>query len=127
MRWSKIEDRRGKIFFLTQIPETNFSGNTLEDLIKKFKITMEKIEEYALIKNLHTPLVYLSYGEKIKVNLLIGEVLKPELIMVDETYTSLDSRSLESLFQFVTRWTEEGSSVIITSPEPVAGSFSLNG
>ncbi len=115
-KWKK-KDRKKKTFFLSQTPESSFFSLNMDYMSRRSGIPEEKIERSSLEKLKGIPSIYWSYGEKVKFNLLLADSSEAEIIMIDETFSSLDYKSLLFLYQNLNRWLNENRGIIITTPE----------
>ena len=85
---------------------------------------VEQIMAEMGIQNLRDKIChYLSGGEKRKVALAGALVLRPELLILDEPFEGLDSRSRSELVALLNKRNQEGMTIIMfdTRPEPGHG------
>ncbi len=124
--WEKLKDRRGKIFYVSQYPESSFHATTLAKMMKSMQIEKEGLRRLGLEHRLDIPVTELSFGEKIKTNLLMADNSSCDIILIDEVFSSLDHRTLKTMYEYINRWQEMGRGIIITSPNTVSFKEGVN-
>ncbi|MGY0693933.1 ATP-binding cassette domain-containing protein [Virgibacillus sp. FSP13] len=77
----------------------------------------ELIREFGLEAYQHTNTPYLSKGNKQKVNIIQALLTDPELLLLDEPLSGLDSDSQERLIETLTQLKKEGTTIVFTSHE----------
>ena len=75
----------------------------------------EMLEQTALGERRDDQVGTLSGGNQQRVNIAIGLLSKPAVLLLDEPSTGLDPRQRERLWEFVTALADEGTSVIFTT------------
>ncbi len=124
--WLKLKDRRGKLFYISQFPESSFPAITLGKIIKMMNINVDQIKKAGLGDRLNVPATNLSFGEKIKVNLIMADHCGCSIIMIDEVFSSLDHKTLETMYKFLVKWQDENRGVILTSPNKIFNNREIN-
>lgn len=71
-------------------------------------------EKYGLDKLLKKKIGAFSTGQRRKIHFLVTELVKPQIVLVDELFSSLDEDSIEKFIAFVK---DVGTTLIFTSPE----------
>ncbi|WP_371415500.1 ATP-binding cassette domain-containing protein [Aeromicrobium sp. 9AM] len=61
------------------------------------------------------PVSELSGGTKQKLNLILGELSRPELLLLDEPYQGFDRGSYADFWGEVRRWRESGTAVVVVT------------
>lgn len=108
---------RSKINYLAQKPAV-FNGTVLDNLKKPFALKIKKdifnlheaingLRELSLNENLiHQDARTLSGGETARITLLRSVLFKPNILLLDEPFASLDDNSARSVMAFLKRWLE---------------------
>ena len=78
-------------------------------------VIAEMLEQTALGERSDDQVGTLSGGNQQRVNIAIGLLSKPAVLLLDEPSTGLDPRQRERLWEFVTALADEGTSVIFTT------------
>jgi ABC-2 type transport system ATP-binding protein len=89
---------------LERIPDSELDG-----------VVEEMLEQTALGERRDDQVGTLSGGNQQRVNIAIGLLSKPAVLLLDEPSTGLDPRQRERLWEFVTALADEGTSVIFTT------------
>ena len=99
--------------------------------ISRFRISSEsqnEIEKALGLKNiLGKKISDLSYGQRKKASMLRSLMSDPELLILDEPFSNLDSDSTDSFISILKTFKESGKSIIISSNrKDIVGSVSDN-
>lgn len=57
----------------------------------------------------------LSGGNRQKLNLVLGEIGSPDLLLLDEPYQGFDQRSYSEFWDQLSRWTDTGTAVVVVT------------
>lgn len=80
--------------------------NRLSELVEYFQFPMKKFGQ--IIQTL-------SLGERKKIMLIVSFVINPDLIIMDEPFSGLDEKSLDSLNFLIREYLKKGKSFIIVN------------
>ena len=99
--------------------------------ISGFRISSEsqnEIEKALGLKNISGKKIFeLSYGQRKKASMLRSLISDPELLILDEPFSNLDSDSTDSFISILKTLKESGKSIIISSNrKDIVGSVSDN-
>jgi ABC-2 type transport system ATP-binding protein len=73
------------------------------------------LEQSALAGRAHDPVAELSNGNRQRLNVAIGLVASPPVLLLDEPSAALDPRQRERLWEFVLGLAEEGTTIVYTT------------
>ena len=76
---------------------------------------IEKLKEYGLEDKIKSNPNLLSSGEKKKISIVLIELLKPELVFLDEPDSNLDIDARKFIYKKLRNIANEGSSIFISS------------
>ena len=93
----------------------NFILDLLQFKIEK-SILISYLEDFNLIKWINEPLGILSKGMLHKVALTASMIDNPQLLVLDEPFSSLDEGSAKVLCEKLHQLSSEGSSIVFTDP-----------
>ncbi|MDD7847407.1 ABC transporter ATP-binding protein [Metamycoplasma hyosynoviae] len=79
------------------------------------KEIMDKLVEYNLEDKIKSNPNFLSSGEKKKLPIILVELLKPELVFLDEPDSNLDTEARKFIYEKLKNISEQGSSIFISS------------
>lgn len=79
------------------------------------KNIIEKLKEYGLEDKIKSNPNLLSSGEKKKISIVLIELLKPELVFLDEPDSNLDIDARKFIYKKLRNIANEGSSIFISS------------
>lgn len=85
--------------------------------------TQTLLEIFGMTGRLESALLHLSSGEHKRFQLIKAFLQQPEVLILDEPFTGMDSRSRESLKQFMAQQAAAGCQIIIICPQAECPAF----